>query len=606
MENIIKQLQADIVLALKKIYNFDCELNSISFQNTRKEFEGTHTFVVFPYTKALRLKPDQIAQGIGQFLHENTEYLASYNVVQGFLNLSFKVEVWLQAFSEIIDNEHFGQAPKQHRKVMVEYSSPNTNKPLHLGHLRTNFLGFAAANMLEAAGYDVIKSNVVNDRGIHICKSMLAYQLFGHGETPESSGIKGDHLVGDYYVKYDQTFKAQVKELVADLRSKNTDLSEEKAQEMAAKNAPILLEAKKMLQDWENAVPEVMHLWKRMNAWVYAGFEKTYQTIGVNFDRFYYESETYLSGKEVVKKGLESQHFFQKEDGSVWIDLTEEGLDQKLLLRADGTSVYITQDLGTADLKYKEYGMEKSVYVVGNEQDYHFQVLFQILKKLGRPYAEGLFHLSYGMIELPSGRMKSREGTVVDADDLVAEMKQVAAQRTAELGKIEDFDDAQQEKLYAQLALGALKYYLLKVDPKKKMIFNPEESIDFQGNTGVYLQYTHAKICAILRKAKQLDIQYRTDFKTLNSIEPLELELLSGMMLYPNLVTEAAESYSPALIANYIYDLARLYGRFYAELSIFAEPNRAKCAFRIAISAKVGQILQHGLMLLGIEAPERM
>ncbi|TAF34514.1 MAG: arginine--tRNA ligase [Cytophagales bacterium] len=605
MKFIVQTLTQDIARAFKSIYDYDCPLENISFQSTKKEFEGTHTFVVFPYTKALGKKPAEIAEQIGQYLLQSNSNLKAYNVVQGFLNLSFKTQVWLNELSKMVKNNNFGNLPWHGEKIMVEYSSPNTNKPLHLGHLRNNFLGYSVSKILQAAGYDVIKSNVVNDRGIHICKSMLAYQQFGRNETPQEAGVKGDRLVGDYYVKYDQVFKEQVQTQKASLKAQNPSLTDEQLNEKAAKEAPIFLQAQKMLQEWEKGNPEVIALWQKMNGWVYEGFEQTYKTIGVSFDKFYYESETYLLGKDLIKQGLENNIFFQKSDGSVWIDLSQDGLDEKLVLRADGTSVYITQDLGTADLKFEQFGMNKSVYVVGNEQDYHFQVLFLILKKLGRAYAEGLFHLSYGMVELPSGRMKSREGTVVDADDLVHEMRQVAAERTAELGKIEDFSESERQDLYGQLALGALKYYLLRVDPKKKMMFNPEESIDFQGNTGVYLQYTHAKICAIIRKAQQLNIQLLRA-ENIEQLATVEIELLSLLAQYQGTVKEAAQSYSPALIANYGYELARLYSRFYAELSIFGETDDDKRALRVAISYKVGQVLKHALSLLGIESPERM
>jgi arginyl-tRNA synthetase len=477
---------------------------------------------------------------------------------------------------------------------MVEYSSPNTNKPLHLGHLRNNFLGFSVAQILSANGYKVIKSNLVNDRGIHICKSMLAYQKFGNGETPESSGLKGDHLVGKYYVEFDKHYKVEIKAL------EEKGLSEEDAK----KQAPLLLEAQEMLLKWENSDPETIALWEKMNEWVFAGFNLTYEKMGVSFDKIYRESNTYLLGKKFVEEGLKSGVFFQKEDNSVWIDLTDEGLDQKLVLRKDGTSVYITQDIGTAELKYNDFKMSKSIYVVGNEQDYHFEVLFKIIKKMGRPYADGTFHLSYGMVDLPSGKMKSREGTVVDADDLMQEMTDTARERTMELGKTEGFADSEANELYDTLAMGALKYFLLKVDPKKRMLFNPEESIDFQGHTGPFIQYTHARICSILRKAHAQGITGKTtDYPILQESERDVINLLSQ---YPQILADAGRELSPALISFYVYELAKAYNRFYNEVNIFNESDKDAQQFRVAFSGVVGETIQKGMSLLGIKVPSRM
>ncbi len=590
-------IKSDIQKAFHEIYGADLPLEEIVLQPTRKEFEGAYTFVTFPFSKITRKKPDESAVAIGEHLVANSSSVRAFNVVKGFLNLVLAEEIWSNIFFEILNSSDFGQHSSNGKKVVVEYSSPNTNKPLHLGHLRNNFLGYSVSRILEADGYEVIKVNLVNDRGIHICKSMLAYQKFGSGETPESAGVKGDHLVGKYYVVFDKEYKAEVETL------KQQGLSPEEAE----KKAPLMLEAQEMLQKWENGDEATVSLWKKMNNWVYDGFDKTYQRMGVDFNKFYKESETYLLGKDIVAEGLEKELFFKKADNSVWVDLTNEGLDEKLLLRADGTSVYITQDLGTAELKYKDYGFDKSVYVVGNEQDYHFEVLFKILKKLGRPYSEGLFHLSYGMVDLPSGRMKSREGTVVDADDLIQEMVATAERHTIELGKIEDFSSEQAASLYEILGLGALKYFLLKVDPKKRMLFNPEESIQFQGNTAPFIQYTHARIAAILRKANQLGINYQAGLSVPNEgFHSVEKELIFMLSDFPAKVHLAAEDYSPALIAQYVYDLAKEYNRFYAELSIFNEEDEATRTLRVAISFIVARTIRKAMGLLGIDVPERM
>lgn len=595
--NINNILASAISEALKAVFTTEVAVSDVVLQPTRKEFEGSHTFVVFPYTRFSKVSPEETGKMIGEELLKTVPQLASYNVVKGFLNLVIKDSFWINVLQEIVANKEFGTHPANGQKVMVEYSSPNTNKPLHLGHLRNNFLGFAVANILQANGYDVIKANLVNDRGVHICKSMLAYQKFGNGETPESSGLKGDHLAGKYYVEFDKALKAQNVELEAKGWS---------AEDIDKKN-PLLIEAQEMLLKWEQGDKEVVDLWKKMNSWVYDGFNATYKTMGVSFDKFYYESDTYLLGKEVVDEGLKNGVFFKKDNGSVWIDLTAEGLDEKLVLRGDGTSVYITQDMGTAELKYKEFGIDKSVYVVGNEQDYHFVVLQHIMKKLGRPYADGIYHLSYGMVDLPSGKMKSREGTVVDADDLMKEMVDTAGEHTAALGKIDDFTPEQAQLLYKTLGLGALKYFLLKVDPKKRMLFNPQESIEFQGHTGPFIQYTHARICAILRKAASMG---HADFSNLSfnldELQSTEKEVVIALSQFPDFIKDAGESYSPAIIANYIFELAKDYNRFYNEVSIFNEPNEELFKFRVAFSGAVAKVIKKGMLLLGIDVPEKM
>ncbi|WP_339704161.1 arginine--tRNA ligase [Algoriphagus aquimarinus] len=595
--DIQETINQGIQLAFQNIFNHDLPLDQISLAPTRKEFEGTYTFVVFPYLKVSKATPEATANLIGEYLKENVAEVAGFNVVKGFLNLELNNMIWVDVFQNLFANENIGQLPANGQKVMVEYSSPNTNKPLHLGHLRNNFLGFSVANILEANGYEVIKANLVNDRGIHICKSMVAYQHFGNGETPESSGLKGDHLAGKYYVIFDKEYKKQIAEL------KDQGQSEDEAK----KNAPLLIEAQDMLRKWEANDEEVVSLWKLMNTWVYAGFEKTYERMGVSFDKYYYESDTYLLGKDIVTEGLEKGVFFKKDNGSVWVDLTAEGLDEKLVLRGDGTSVYITQDMGTADLKYDDFGISKSVYVVGNEQDYHFDVLFKIMRKLGRPYGDGLFHLSYGMVDLPTGKMKSREGTVVDADDLMQEMVDTAAQHTKELGKIDGFNEVQATELYETLGMGALKYFLLKVDPKKRMLFNPQESIEFQGNTGPFIQYSHARIASILRKAEQIGVDYKqADFSTISKIEESESSLIYLLNDFEKKISQAGVDYSPAILAQYLFDLAKEYNRFYADLPIFLENDPIILAFRVALSAHTAKTLKKGMQLLGIAVPERM
>ena len=589
MSSIQQQLQEQLAKGLHEL--FSIEVTEIVLQETKKEFEGAYTLVVFPYTKQAGKPPVAIATDLGNYLLANCSIVKAFQVVQGFLNISIHDSAWLSVLAEVASDKNPFQLASKGEKVLIEYSSPNTNKPLHLGHLRNNFLGFSVAQILAAGGYEVVKTNLVNDRGIHICKSMLAYQLFGKQETPESAGIKGDHLVGKYYVAFDVEYKKEIKDLMA------TGLDEEQAK----KQAPILLQAQEMLLKWEQGDAEVMNLWNTMNSWVFAGFEKSYQTMGVSFDKIYRESNTYLLGKQLVDEGLASGVFFQKPDGSVWINLEAEGLDEKLVLRKDGTSVYITQDMGTAQLKYEDFKANQSVYVVGNEQDYHFEVLFHILKKLNKPFSQGNFHLSYGMVDLPSGKMKSREGTVVDADDLMAEMIQTAKDRTLELGKIDGFTEEESNELFHNLGLGALKYFLLKVEPKKRMLFNPEESIDFQGNTGPFIQYTHARICSILRKGGDIK-PVVTDSELANS----EQELIYLLGEYKATIAQAAANFAPSVIANYAYDLAKTFNKFYNEITILSEENEVKRNIRLTLAELTGKTIQHATSLLGIVSPNRM
>ncbi len=574
---------------------FNTAVEKIEFQQTRKDFEGDITMVIFPLLKVIKGNPVEIGTKIGQYLVENTQEVVRFNVVSGFLNLVISDAYYLNFFNEIKDNETFGfvSASPNEKAVMVEYSSPNTNKPLHLGHVRNNLLGYSVAEIIKASGKKVYKTQIINDRGIHICKSMLAWQKFGIGQTPETAGLKGDKLVGNFYVAFDKQYKSEIKTLI----------SEGKTEEEAKKLAPIILEAQQMLLDWEAGKPEVIELWKKMNQWVYDGFAQTYKNLGVNFDSYYYESNTYLLGKEVVQFGLEKGIFEKDPDGSVWIDLTSDGLDRKIVLRSDGTAVYMTQDIGTAIQRVKDFpDVGGMVYTVGNEQDYHFKVLFLILKKLGFEWAENLFHLSYGMVELPSGKMKSREGTVVDADDLMEEMTKTAGDIASELGKLDGYSDEEKAKLFNIIGLGALKYYILKVDPKKQILFNPEESVDFAGNTGPFIQYTYARIQSILRKAD-------FDFVTLSPVEVLhnkEKELIKQIELYPEVIQNAAQNHSPALIANYTYDLVKEYNSFYQSVSILGEDNLDKKIFRVQLSKKVADTIKSGFTLLGIEVPERM
>jgi arginyl-tRNA synthetase len=574
---------------------FDLAIEKIEFQATRKDFEGDITMVVFPLVKALKGNPVEIGTQIGNYLVANVNEVAKFNVVGGFLNIVISDAFYVEFFNSIKNNETFGfLAPKEGEKaVMVEYSSPNTNKPLHLGHIRNNLLGYSVAEILKASGKKVYKTQIINDRGIHICKSMLAWQKFGNGQTPESTGLKGDKLVGNFYVEFDKQYKKEISELIA----------QGKTEDEAKKVAPSILEAQQMLLDWENGKPEVIALWKTMNQWVYDGFEQTYKNLGVNFDSYYYESNTYLLGKEVVQFGLEKGIFEKDPDGSVWIDLTADGLDRKIVLRSDGTAVYMTQDIGTAIQRVKDFpDVGGMVYTVGNEQDYHFKVLFLILKKLGFDWADSLYHLSYGMVELPSGKMKSREGTVVDADDLMSEMTTTAQTISEDLGKLDGYSEDEKAVLFKTIGLGALKYYMLKVDPKKQMMFNPEESVDFAGNTGPFIQYTYARIQSILRKA---------DFDTSISISGLELhekekELIKQVQLFPEVIQNAAESHSPALIANYTYDLVKEFNSFYQQVSILGEENHDKKVFRVQLSKSVGNTIKNAFQLLGIEVPERM
>jgi arginyl-tRNA synthetase len=574
---------------------FDLAIEKIEFQATRKDFEGDITMVVFPLVKALKGNPVEIGTQIGNYLVANVNEVVKFNVVGGFLNIVISDVFYVEFFNSIKNNETFGfLAPKEGEKaVMVEYSSPNTNKPLHLGHIRNNLLGYSVAEIIKASGKKVYKTQIINDRGIHICKSMLAWQKFGNGQTPASTGLKGDKLVGNFYVEFDKQYKKEISELIA----------QGKTEDEAKKVAPSILEAQQMLLDWENGKPEVIALWKTMNQWVYDGFEQTYKNLGVNFDSYYYESNTYLLGKEVVQFGLEKGIFEKDPDGSVWIDLTADGLDRKIVLRSDGTAVYMTQDIGTAIQRVKDFpDVGGMVYTVGNEQDYHFKVLFLILKKLGFDWADSLYHLSYGMVELPSGKMKSREGTVVDADDLMEEMTTTAQTISEDLGKLDGYSDAEKAILFKTIGLGALKYYMLKVDPKKQMMFNPEESVDFAGNTGPFIQYTYARIQSILRKA---------DFDTSISISGLELhekekELIKQVQLFPEVIQNAAESHSPALIANYTYDLVKEFNSFYQQVSILGEENLDKKVFRVQLSKSVGNTIKNAFQLLGIEVPERM
>lgn len=591
--NIEQNIITATIAAVKQLYDQDIPENQINLQDTRSEFEGQITIVVFPVVRFSKKSPEATANELGEYLVTNVQDVTAFNVIKGFLNLTIADSYWLNLFNKELLSPKFGSIKPNGQKVMVEYSSPNTNKPLHLGHVRNNLLGYSVAELLKADGYEVIKVNLVNDRGIHICKSMLAWQRWGNGETPESSFLKGDHLVGKYYVIFDKEYKKEIETLKA------TGQTEEEAK----KNAPLIIEAQKMLQDWEAGDAEVIDLWKKMNGWVYEGFDVTYKNLGVDFDKYYYESNTYLLGKDTVDEGLEKGVFFKKPDGSVWIDLTADGLDQKLVLRADGTSVYITQDLGTAQMKYDDFKMDQSIYVVGNEQDYHFKVLFLILEKLGKSWAKGLHHLSYGMVDLPSGKMKSREGTVVDADDLIAEMVATAKQKTEVLGKVNNFSEEEKEALYNQIGLGALKYFLLKVEPKKRLLFDPSESIDFQGNTGPFIQYTHARIKSLLNKGG-----YSTEVNAPEvEITATELEMIMLLSKYPSEISAAAKAYSPATLANYLYEVAKMFNKFYHEVPpIVKEEDSAVKQHRLNLSSVTAIILKAGMTILGITVPERM
>jgi len=589
-------MQNSLTQAIKKGFKeiYDIDVDSVEFQATNKDFEGDITVVVFALLRYIKGNPVEIGTKLGTYLKENVPEVADFNVVKGFLNLVIADEFFLNAFNEIYKTQNFGfVAPNPFEKaVMVEYSSPNTNKPLHLGHIRNNLLGYSVAEIIKASGKKVYKTQIINDRGIHICKSMLAWQRFGHGATPESTGLKGDKLVGNYYVAFDKAYKEEIAQLIA----------EGKTEEEAKKQAPILLEAQEMLLKWEAGDEAVVSLWKTMNEWVYKGFEQTYKELGVDFDKNYYESITYLLGKDVVATGLEKGVFYKKDDGSVWIDLTADGLDEKIVLRSDGTAVYMTQDIGTAIERFKDFDLSELVYTVGNEQDYHFKVLFLILKKLGFEWANNLYHLSYGMVDLPSGKMKSREGTVVDADDLMQEMVDTARNISQELGKLEGYSQPEKEALYKIIGMGALKYYILKVDPKKRILFDPEESVDFNGNTGPFIQYTYARIQSIIRKA---DFDFSGEIKEI-SLHEKERELIKQIQQFPDTIQNAAKNHSPALIANYTYDLVKEYNSLYQSLPILGNENENEKILRTQLSAKVGEIIKTAFKLLGIEVPERM
>ncbi len=567
----------------------------LQIQKTRKEFEGDFTLVVFPLLRRSRKSPEATATEIGEHIVANNPEVSAFNVIKGFLNISLSADFWAERFAEMRADEDFGQADATGRTVMIEYSSPNTNKPLHLGHIRNNLLGYSVAQILKANGHNVIKANLVNDRGTHICKSMLAWKLYGNGETPASSGMKGDHLVGKYYVEFDKHYKEQIKQLVAE------GVSEEEAK----KQAPIMQEAQAMLRKWEAKDEEVYSLWQTMNGWVYDGFDVTYKALGVDFDKVYYESQTYLLGKDIVQKGLDAGVFFRKEDNSVWIDLAADGLDQKLLLRGDGTSVYMTQDLGTAFRRFEDNKLDDMIYVVGNEQNYHFQVLKLILKKLGHDWSDNITHLSYGMVELPEGKMKSREGTVVDADDLIADMVSTAREMSQELGKLDGCTDEEAEAISKMVGLGALKYFILKVDPKKTMLFDPRESIDFNGNTGPFIQYTHARICSVLRKAAESGIDYAGRVVGIDYLKE-EIELIKTLSDYPSVVASAGENFAPSIIGAYIYDLAKSFNSYYHDHSIMREENVKVRQMRLQLASEVARVIRSGMALLGIEVPERM
>lgn len=590
--NIQKVLELQVKAAIEN--SFNASIETIEFQPTRKDFEGDITVVTFPMLRQIKANPAQIGQAIGKYLQENLAEVSKFNVVQGFLNIVLDESFFLKSFGEIMQSDNFGRvkASETSEAVMVEYSSPNTNKPLHLGHIRNNLLGFSVSEILKASGKKVHKTQIINDRGIHICKSMLAWQRFGNDETPSSTGLKGDKLVGNYYVKFDKEYKKQIEQL----------LVEGKTEEQAKAEAPILKEAQQMLLKWEAGDPEVMQLWEKMNSWVYAGFDQTYKSLGVDFDKNYYESETYLLGKDVVADGLERGVFYKKEDGSVWIDLTEEGLDEKIVLRGDGTAVYMTQDIGTAIQRVKDFEINGMVYTVGNEQDYHFKVLFLILEKLGFDWAENLYHLSYGMVDLPTGKMKSREGTVVDADDLIQEMVSTAAKISEELGKLDGYSSEEKKELHRIIGLGALKYYILKVDPRKRILFNPEESVDFQGNTGPFIQYTYARIQSILRKA-EFDYSEPVENYKLNGREK---ELIKRLQLFPEVISQAAENHSPALICNYTYELVKEFNSFYQNVTILGTEDKTEKTFRVQLSNEVGNVIKSAFELLGIQVPERM
>lgn len=600
------KLVASVISGLKALYSQEVPEKMVQIQKTKKEFEGHLTLVVFPFLKMSRKGPEQTAQEIGEYLKVNEPAVAAFNVIKGFLNLTIASATWIDLLNEIQADEQYGlvKATETSPLVMIEYSSPNTNKPLHLGHVRNNLLGNALANIVAANGNKVVKTNIVNDRGIHICKSMLAWKKYGNGETPETSGKKGDHLVGDYYVSFDKHYKAEVKELMTEFAAQG--MSEDEAKAKAEAASPLMQEAREMLVKWEAGDPEIRGLWEMMNNWVYAGFDETYRKMGVSFDKIYYESNTYLEGKEKVMEGLEKGFFFKKEDGSVWADLTAEGLDHKLLLRGDGTSVYMTQDIGTAKLRFADYPIDKMIYVVGNEQNYHFQVLSILLDKLGFEWGKSLVHFSYGMVELPEGKMKSREGTVVDADDLMEEMIATAKETSQELGKLDGLTQEEADDIARIVGLGALKYFILKVDARKNMTFNPKESIDFNGNTGPFIQYTYARIQSVLRKAAESGIVVPGQIPAGIELSEKEEGLIQMVADFAAVVKQAGEDYSPSIIANYAYDLVKEYNQFYHDFSILREENEAVKVFRIALSANVAKVVRLGMSLLGIEVPSRM
>ena len=583
-----------ILTAVKELFGADLPENQVNFQTTRKEFEGDITLVVFPMVRFAKKGPEQTAEALGDYLVENLEFVEKFNVVKGFLNMVISESYWLETYAKAFQADDFGrvEATENDPQIVVEYSSPNTNKPLHLGHVRNNLLGYSVAEIIKASGKRVKKVQIINDRGIHICKSMLAWKLFGEGETPESTGIKGDHLVGKYYVRFNQEYKKEIATL----------LSEGKTEDEAKKEAPLLVEAQNMLRLWEAKDEEVIALWERMNQWVYDGFDSTYTRMGVDFDKHYYESDTYLLGKKYIDSGLEKGIFYKKEDGSVWVDLTDEKLDHKLLLRSDGTAVYMTQDIGTAIQRHLDFDFNRMVYTVGNEQDYHFDILFKILNRLGYSWAKDCHHLSYGMVDLPSGKMKSREGTVVDADDLMQEMVSTAKSISEELGKLDGFNEEELASIYEMIGLGALKYFILKVDPKKRMLFDPSESIDFNGHTGPFIQYTHARICSLQRRAADLNAEAMPE----SALHAKEKELLKVLLRYPEVIQAAANDYSPAVIANYTYDLVKEYNQFYQQVPIFGVDSEQDKAFRIGLSGLVGKVIASAMNLLGITVPERM
>ena len=604
--NFEEQICRSIIEAVKHLYAHDVEPNTVQLQKTKSTFEGHLTLVVFPFLKVSKKKPEETAQEIGEYVAQHCDAVSTFNVVKGFLNLVIAPKAWISLLNSIAAQPHFGEKEVTNASplVMIEYSSPNTNKPLHLGHVRNNLLGWSLSQIMKANGNRVIKTNIVNDRGIHICKSMLAWKRWGNGETPETSGKKGDHLIGDYYVAFDKHYREEVKALKTQYLAEGK--TEEEAEKDAKENAPLMQEAREMLRRWEQNDPEIRSLWQTMNTWVYAGFDETYKRLGVSFDKIYYESETYIEGKGKVEEGLSKGIFFRKEDNSVWADLTNEGLDHKLLLRSDGTSVYMTQDIGTADLRYKDYPIDNMIYVVGNEQNYHFQVLSILLDKLGFSWGKDLVHFSYGMVELPNGKMKSREGTVVDADELMQEMVNGAQKTSDEMGKLQDMSADERAKIAEMVGLGALKYFILKVDARKNMLFNPEESIDFNGNTGPFIQYTHARICSILRKANEQGIAIPASLPNDAPLNEKEINLIQKLSDYASVVEQAGKDYSPSGIANYCYELTKEFNQFYHDYSILKEEDNNKKIVRLVLAQNVAKVIKNGMNLLGIDVPERM